>query len=146
MELSTSLFGAIVDNGDIFFVKEDCPFPIGQSGHPHICITHKGKVIMLCTCSSQINTSIRLAKRNGEDIATFPIVQMSEINQLSSDSYVDCNKPIVISEEEFGDFFSNGYIRKWTDSSKVSVEDLEALVKGIKLSRNVSKEIKKLLD
>lgn len=80
MELPNSLFGTVAGEGDIYFFTADCP--VGIADHMHICIKHTDKVILLSTCSSQIDTAMRIAKLRGYDMYTFPVFTQTAENKF----------------------------------------------------------------
>ena len=82
MELPISLLGAVANEGDLYFFSSDCP--VGIPDHIHICIRHKGTVLLLSTCSSQIDTAMRIAILKGYDMNTFPVfLQKTRTNSAS---------------------------------------------------------------
>lgn len=88
MDIPFEKFRQLIQCGDIYFFEVNCPY--GIPNHPHILIKHNNKFVFLCTCSSQIDTSIRLALARQWDNRTYPIIKSDEENRLSKEfSYVD---------------------------------------------------------
>lgn len=141
MELPVSLLGSAAGEGDIFFFTSDCP--VGIADHMHICIKHAGKVILLSTCSSQIDTAMRIAKLQGYDMNTFPVFTQTEENKFHKpQTYVNCNKVVELTDEEFGNLVKSGKIHKL--NGNIGQLGLELIAKGIKLSPDIEGRIKRL--
>lgn len=141
MELPVTLLGSVVKEGDIYFFTSDCP--VGIADHMHICIKHADKVILLSTCSSQIDTAMRIAMIQGYDMNTFPVFTQTEENKFRKpQTYVNCNKVIELSEDEFGDLFKRGKIHKL--NGNIGKLGLSIIAKGIKLSPDIEGRIKRL--
>lgn len=97
MEIPASLLGAVATEGEIFFFKKGCP--VGIENHPHILVRHNGNYLFLNTCSSSLDTAIRLARIRCWDKRTYPVIAKSAVNKLMRDSYVNCNEFVELTEE-----------------------------------------------
>lgn len=141
MELPVSLLGSAASEGDIFFFTSDCP--VGIADHMHICIKHADKVILLSTCSSQIDTAMRIAMLQGYDMNTFPVFTQNEENKFRKpQTYVNCNKVVELTDEEFGKLVKSGKIHKL--SGNIGKLGLSLIARGIKLSPDIEGRIKRL--
>ena len=90
MEIPASLLGAVATEGEIFFFEKGCP--VGIENHPHVLVRHNGNYLFLNTCSSSLDTAIRLARIRRWDNRTYPVISKSAVNKLMRDSYVNCNE------------------------------------------------------
>lgn len=143
MELPSELFGDIVNEGELYFFMSDCP--IGIADHIHVCIKHHDKVLMFSTCSSQIDTAIRVAMLRGYDINIFPVLLKNDTNKFRKpQTYINCNNVIEISSSDFGDLIKTGKIHKL--DGMIDNNDMQLIAKGVKLSPDVPLRIKKLFD
>lgn len=143
MELPSELLGNIVNEGELYFFMSDCP--IGIADHIHVCIKHHNKVLMFSTCSSQIDTAIRVAMLRGYDINIFPVLLKNDTNKFRKpQTYINCNNVIEISSSDFGDLIKTGKIRKL--DGVIDNIDMQLIAKGVKLSPDVPLRIKKLFD
>ena len=141
MELPSELLGNIVNEGELYFFMSDCP--IGIADHIHVCIKHHNKVLMFSTCSSQIDTAIRVAMLRGYDINIFPVLLKNDTNKFRKpQTYINCNNVIEISSSDFGDLIKTGKIRKL--DGVIDNIDMQLIAKGVKLSPDVPLRIKKL--
>ncbi len=141
MELPSELLGNIVNEGELYFFMSDCP--IGIADHIHVCIKHHNKVLMFSTCSSQIDTAIRVAMLRGYDINIFPVLLKNDTNKFRKpQTYINCNNVIEISSSDFGDLIKTGKIRKL--DGVIDYSDMQLIAKGVKLSPDVPLRIKKL--
>lgn len=141
MELPASLLGSAVGEGDIFLFKSDCP--VGIANHMHICIKHADKVILLSTCSSQTGTAMRIAMIRGYDMNTFPVFTPTKENKFRKpQTYVNCNKVVELTDEEFGNLVKSGTICKL--DGNIGTLGLSLIAKGIKLSPDIEGRIKHL--
>lgn len=141
MELPVSLLGSVAGEGDIYFFTSDCP--VGIADHMHICIKHADKVILLSTCSSQIDTAMRIAMLQGYDMNTFPVFTQTAENKFRKpQTYVNCNKVVELTDEEFGNLVKSGKIHKL--NGNIGELGLSLVAKGIKLSPDIEGRIKRL--
>lgn len=141
MDLPASLLGSAAEEGDIYFFTPECP--VGIVGHMHVCIKHAEKVILLSTCSSQIDTAIRIARLRDYDMKTFPMLKQSATNNFSKPlTYVNCNKVVELSDDEFGQLLYDGKIYKL--QGKLEAHELAWISEGIKLSPDIEGRIKKM--
>lgn len=143
MELPSELFGDVVNEGELYFFMSDCP--IGISDHIHVCIKHHDKILMFSTCSSQIDTAIRVAMLRGYDINIFPVLLQDNVNKFRKpQTYINCNNVIEISSSEFGDLIKEGQIRRL--DGKIDNNGMQLIAKGVKLSPDVPLRIKRLFE
>lgn len=141
MELPDSLLGSVAGEGNIYFFTSDCP--VGIADHMHICIKHADKIILLSTCSSQIDTAMRIARLQGYDMNTFPVFTQTEENQFRKPfTYVNCNKVVELTDEEFGNLVKSGMIHQL--NGNIGVAGLALIAKGIRLSPDIEGRIKRL--
>lgn len=110
MEIPAPLLGAVATEGEIFFFEKGCP--VGIENHPHILVRHNGNYLFLNTCSSSLDTAIRLARIRRWDNRTYPVIAKSAVNKLMRDSYVNCNEFVELTEEEFGNLTRQGLIHR----------------------------------
>ena len=143
MELPISLLSSAADEGDIFFFTSDCP--VGIADHLHICIKHADQIVLMSTCSSQIDTAFRMAKLQGYDMNTFPVFTQNKDNQFRKpQTYVNCNKVIELSDDEFGNLLKRGKIHKL--DGHIDKNGLDIIAKGIILSPDIERRIKRLFN
>ncbi len=140
MEIPASLLGAVTTEGEIFFFEKGCP--VGIENHPHILVRHNGNYLFLNTCSSSLDTAIRLAKIRHWDNRTYPAIVKSSVNKLMRDSYVNCNEFVELTEEEFGNLTRLGLIHREVGGGTISEADMVRIREGIDLSVNISDEDK----
>ena len=140
MDLPINIFGAVAQEGEIYFFSENCPE--GIPNHPHILVRKRGSYLFLNTCSSQLTTSIRLATIRKWDVRTYPVIKKDATNMLMKDSYVDCNKFVELSAQRFGELLNSGMIRRDVGNGVVSESDIAMIREGISLSVNISDEDK----
>ena len=140
MEIPASVLGAFATEGEIFFFEKGCP--VGIENHPHILIRHNGSYLFFNTCSSSLDTAIRLARIRKWDDKTYPIIKRSTKNKLMRDSYVNCNEFVELTEKEFGNLILQKLIHRETGGGTISKKDMDRILEGIKLSINISDEDK----
>ena len=98
---------------------------------------------MFSTCSSQIDTAIRVAMLRGYDINIFPVLLKNDTNKFRKpQTYINCNNVIEISSSDFGDLIKTGKIRKL--DGVIDYSEMQLIAKGVKLSPDVPLRIKKL--
>lgn len=142
MDFAAECVGAVVQEGEIYFFEEDCP--VGIPGHLHICIKHAGRILIFTTCSSQIDTSIRLAKVNGWNQNTYPIFTPDCTNKFDKPTYIDCNKVWIFSEKDFGDLVKAGKIHLDIKGGIIDDMGIKRIANGVKLSTQIEDETKSL--
>lgn len=140
MELPALAIGASVVEGEIYFFTEQCP--VGVANHPHVLLRHKDKYLFLNTCSSSLDTAIRLAQARKWPIDSYPVVHKSAVNNLTYDSYVNCNEYIELTEEQFGAYYKSGYIRRERGRGVLEEADMNRVRRGIEISVNITDEDK----
>ena len=140
MEIPASLLGAVATEGEIFFFEKGCP--VGIENHPHILVRHNGNYLFLNTCSSSLDTAIRLARIRRWDNRTYPVIFKSAVNKLMRDSYVNCNEFVELTEDEFGNLTRQGLIHREVGGGTIPESDMIRIREGIDLSVNISDEDK----
>lgn len=140
MEIPASLLGAVATEGEIFFFEKGCP--VGIENHPHILVRHNGNYLFLNTCSSSLDTAIRLARIRRWDNRTYPVISKSAVNKLMRDTYVNCNEFVELTEDEFGNLTRQGLIHREVGGGTIPESDMIRIREGIDLSVNISDEDK----
>ena len=140
MEIPASLLGAVATEGEIFFFEKGCP--VGIENHPHILVRHNGNYLFLNTCSSSLDTAIRLARIRRWDNRTYPVIFKSAVNKLMRDTYVNCNEFVELTEDEFGNLTRQGLIHREVGGGTITEADMIRIREGIDLSVNISDEDK----
>lgn len=140
MEIPASLLGAIATEGEIFFFEKGCP--VGIENHPHILVRHNGNYLFLNTCSSSLDTAIRLARIRRWNNRTYPVITKSAENKFMRDSYVNCNEFVELTEDEFGNLTRLGLIHREIGGGTIPEADMVRIREGIDLSVNISDEDK----
>lgn len=140
MEIPASLLGAVATEGEIFFFEKGCP--VGIENHPHILVRHNGNYLFLNTCSSSLDTAIRLARIRRWDNRTYPVISKSAVNKLMRDTYVNCNEFVELTEDEFGNLTRQGLIHREVGGGTIPESDMIRIREGIDLSINISDEDK----
>ena len=140
MEIPASLLGAVATEGEIFFFEKGCP--VGIENHPHVLVRHNGNYLFLNTCSSSLDTAIRLARIRRWDNRTYPVISKSAVNKLMRDSYVNCNEFVELTEDEFGNLTRQGLIHREVGGGTIPESDMIRIREGIDLSVNISDEDK----
>lgn len=140
MEIPASLLGAVATEGEIFFFEKGCP--VGIENHPHVLVRHNGNYLFLNTCSSSLDTAIRLARIRRWDNRTYPVISKSAVNKLMRDTYVNCNEFVELTEDEFGNLTRRGLIHREVGGGTIPESDMIRIREGIDLSVNISDEDK----
>lgn len=140
MEIPASLLGAVATEGEIFFFEKGCP--VGIENHPHVLVRHNGNYLFLNTCSSSLDTAIRLARIRRWDNRTYPVIFKSAVNKLMRDTYVNCNEFVELTEDEFGNLTRQGLIHREVGGGTITEADMIRIREGIDLSVNISDEDK----
>ena len=140
MEIPASLLGAVATEGEIFLFKKGCP--VGIENHPHVLVRHNGNYLFLNTCSSSLDTAIRLARIRRWDNRTYPVIFKSAVNKLMRDTYVNCNEFVELTEDEFGNLTRRGLIHREVGGGTITEADMIRIREGIDLSINISDEDK----
>ena len=101
--------------------------------------------MLFSTCSSQTDTAFRLAKLKGLDLNTFPVFVKNDINKFTkSQTYINCNNVIEISELEFGKLIKDRKVHRI--DGQIDAQGLQLIANGVKLSPEVEGRIKDLFD
>lgn len=140
MEIPASIFGSVAKEGEIYFFEKGCP--VGIENHPHILVSHNGNYLFLNTCSSSLDTAIRLARIRNWDNRTYPVIKANKANNLMRDSYINCNEFVELTETEFGNLTRQGIIHRDVDCGHIEETDMKRIREGINLSINISDEDK----
>lgn len=142
MDIPSSLFGATVSEGKMYFFKSDCP--IGVKDHIHVCIKRGENIFLFATGSSQVEKAVRRARLLDYDINTYPVFPATAINKLKKpQTYIDCNRPIETSHEEFAELLKNGKVYEMP--GVFDTASLYLIIHGVKCSTLVEERIKNLL-
>jgi hypothetical protein len=79
------------------------------------------------------------------DLNTFPVFVKNDINKFTkSQTYINCNNVIEISETEFGKLIKDGKVHRL--EGKIDAQGLQLIANGVKLSPEVEGRIKDLFD
>jgi len=141
MDLPEVLIGQMVNEGELYFFTTDCP--VGIADHIHVCIRHANKVLLLSTCSSQIDTAMRIAQLHGYDMNTFPVFLKDDVNMFNKpQTYVNCNNVVELSDKDFGKIIKDGKVHKL--NGHIDANGLKLIANGIKLSPDIEGRIKKM--
>lgn len=142
MELPSSLYSATVAEGKMYFFKSDCP--IGVKDHIHVCLKRGDRIFLFATGSSQVEKAIRRAQLLGYDLNTYPVFPATATNQLKKpQTYIDCNRPIETSHEEFAELLKTGKIYEL--SGEFDEASLQIIRNGVICSSLVEERIKHLI-
>ena len=98
--------------------------------------------LFLNTCSSSLDTAIRLARIRRWDNRTYPVIFKSAVNKLMRDTYVNCNEFVELTEDEFGNLTRQGLIHREVGGGTIPESDMIRIREGIDLSVNISDEDK----
>lgn len=143
MDFPDSFVGDSSSEGEIFFFTADCP--IGIADHMHVCIKKNGVFLFFSTCSSKIDTSIRLAMLNGYSPDTYPVFKKDDENLFCElHTYIDCNKVFEVGAEEFGKYLKEGCIYRL--SGHINADGLMIIAKGVKASTEVERRIQDMFE
>lgn len=147
MDLSVvprQLLEEAVVEGNIYFFENNVSF--GVPGHMHVCVKRADRLLLFSTCSSQIQTARSLSQRFGWDINTFPVYASNPgTNQFKEQlTYVNCNRCYDISVSDFVDLMERGEVRLL--NGNFTADDLELIVKGVKKSTQIPREVKALFE
>ena len=141
MELPETLLSQSITEGALYFFYANCP--IGIKEHIHVCIKRNNKLLFFSTCSSQINTALRLAELNGFDTSTYPVFLADNKNEFKKpQTYIDCNNVIEIDDIDFAKLLKSGKVKLL--SGFIDEYGLKIIANGIRKSTLVSEEIKEL--
>lgn len=142
MDIPVSAYGATVAEGKMYFFKSDCP--VGVNDHIHVCIKRDESVFLFAVGSSQVEKALRRAAVLGYDVNTYPVFTSNSVNQLKkAQTYIDCNRPIEISHEDFGNLIKADKVYEL--SGHFDADSLALIINGVKLSKLVEQRIKDLL-
>ena len=138
MDLPSSFIGSTAVEGEIYFFEANCP--VGVPDHPHVLVRHKDTYLFFNTCSSSLDTAVRLAKARNWPEATYPVIEKNSVNNLTDDSYINCNQFVELTETEFGEYVNQGYIHRDYGRGVIDGNDMDRIKMGIEVSINLSAE------
>lgn len=142
MDLPLVLLEELVAEAQICYFGKDST--IGVPDHYHICVKKQGRTYMFTACTSQIDTIYRYLSHSGTDPNTIPCLSPSVSNGFRVLTFVNCNQVYVCESEAMADEIRLGHVSK--EQGSLTEEEMLMLVKGIRLSRTVSDDIKSLFD
>ena len=140
MDLPIALLEELVAEAEIYYFGKDAA--IGVPDHYHICVKKHGKMYLFTACTSQIDTIYRYLSHSGTDPNTIPCLSPNAGNGFRVLTFVNCNQVYECESGEMVDEIRSGRVRK--EEGNLSEEEMLMLVKGIRLSRTVSDNIKSL--
>lgn len=141
MDLPVGLLQKSVEEGKVYFFRNDCP--IGIKGHMHVCIKVLDKVYLFSVCTSQMATIRKHAELAGISLDTYPSFPKDELNKFDADyTFVNCNDVVECSADEFVEYLESKCIVPM--EGVIDDVGMEAIAKGIKLSKTVAAEIQAL--
>lgn len=142
MDLPEKLLEELVAETEIYYFNNRAQ--IGVPGHFHICVKRKDKLVFFTVCTSQINTIISFLNNTSTNPNTIPCIHPNKINGFRELTFVDCNRVFDCDIQTFIENFQRGTVMK--GKGKVSLDEMRLLVNGIKLSKTVADNIKKLFE
>lgn len=142
MDLPETLLEELFAEAEIFFFNNGAQ--IGVPGHFHICIKRKDRLIFFTACTSQINTIINFINNTSTDPNTIPCIHPNQTNGFRELTFVDCNRVFSCSIQTILEDLKKGAVKR--GKGKLSLEEMQLLVNGIKLSKTVADNIKKLFE
>lgn len=142
MDLPEKLLEELVTESEIYYFNNGAR--IGVPGHFHICVKRKDKLVLFTACTSQINTIISFLANTSTDPNTIPCIHPSQTNGFRELTFVDCNRVFECSIQTLTENLQQGTVKK--RKGKVSLEEMRLLINGIKLSKTVADNIKKLFE
>lgn len=141
MDLPAEVIALAFQEGDIFFFEKNCP--IGIPDHMHVCIRKQNTILLLSTCSSQIDTSIKIAQRRGYPEATYPVFKADNTNKFEkSETYINCNEVVEVEADVFQNYISAGKIHLL--KGKMDKPALDKIAEGIRQSTVIEGKYKDL--
>ena len=142
MDLPEKLLEELIAESEIYFFNNGTQ--IGVPGHFHICVKRKDKLIFFTACTSQINTIYSFLSHTSTDPNTIPCIHPNETNGFRELTFVDCNRVFDYSAQAFLEDIRKGVVKK--ENGQLSLEEMNLLIKGIKLSKTVADNIKNLFE
>lgn len=141
MELPGNLLEKSVEEGKIYFFRDNCP--IGVRGHMHICIKIHERIFFFSSCTSQMNTIRRYAALTGISLDTYPCFSKNDTNKFNEAlTFVNCNDVVECTADEFTGYLNSQCIVPL--DGVIDSSGLLSIAKGVKLSKTVAKEIQNL--
>lgn len=141
MELPNILLEQSVEEGKLYFFRNDCP--IGIKGHMHICIKIHDRIYIFSSCTSQMDTIRRYAALTGISLDTYPCFPKNDVNKFDEAlTFVNCNDVYECSAEEFSSYLEAKSVIPF--DGVIDADGMSAIARGIKLSKTVAKEIQDL--
>lgn len=140
MDLPLSLINEAVNETELYFFTKNTDK--GVPGHMHVCVRKGDKFILFTACTSQTDTIFKFVTRTNADPNTFPCFAPDDVNGFKQLTYINCNNIIEFDKIEFLNQIKENKVYKL--QGIISDYAMQQIVKGIKLSRTVPENIKKL--
>jgi predicted metal-binding transcription factor (methanogenesis marker protein 9) len=143
MELPANLILSSLEEGKIYFFKDNPP--TGISKHLHVCIKkNEEKTIFFTCCTSQENTMSRLIKYQGLNPETIVRIKKDFLNHLDADdTFVNCNNVYMCTFDEFCSGINDGRIS--SSIGEMSKAHYFKIINGILKSDLVPIEIQDII-
>lgn len=140
MDLPLSLINEAVNETELYFFTKNTDK--GVPGHMHVCVRKGDKFILFTACTSQTDTILKFVTRTNADPNTFPCFAPDDVNGFKQLTYINCNNIIEFDKIEFLNQIKENKVYKL--QGIISDYAMQQIVKGIKLSKTVPENIKKL--
>ena len=140
MDLPLSLINETVNETELYFFTKDVDK--GVPGHIHVCVRKGEKFFLFTACTSQTDTIFKFVTRTNADPNTFPCFAPDSINCFKQLTYINCNNIIEYNKAAFLTQVKENKVYKLPGI--ISDDAMRQIVKGIKLSKTVPENIKKL--
>ncbi len=140
MELPLSLIEETVNETEMYFFTKETEK--GVPGHIHVCVRKGEKFILFTACTSQTDTIFKFVTRTNADPNTFPCFAPDNINCFKQLTYINCNNIIEFDRTEFLNQIKENKVYKL--QGIITDDAMQQIVKGIKLSKTIPENIKKL--
>ena len=116
--------------------------PSGIPNHYHICVakTDDDFVIFAC-CTSQEDTMNKLIKKQGLSSSSIVYIKGGNYN-FTKDTFINCNQIYTMTIEQFSEYYDKGGVEF---KSEIDLSHYKQIVKGIKESKLVAIEHKKMI-
>lgn len=117
-------------------------FDPGFGVHYFICITSNDKETWFGCCTSQRNANLQRILNSRGDLDT--LVFVGNAHPFTKDTYVNCNSAHLVDTGQIKNMIDkNGF-----KSTGVFIDDhvFRAILKGIVLSRSVSRKLQKIIE
>ena len=140
MELPLSLIDATVNEAELYFFTKTAGKGVPE--HIHVCVKKGEKYILFTACTSQTDTIFRFVTRSKTDPNTFPCLSPDGVNCLKQLTYINCNRIVEFDQKDFLKQIQENKVYKL--QGVVAADYMQLIIKGIKLSKTVPENIKKL--